>query len=138
MAVRKRRTAWEVLTKMVRTAVRTRFETIGSGSKQKQNERFAWDFLQNIVSNPVRNNAMAVRKRQTAWEVLTKMVRTAVRTRSETMGSGSKQKQNERFAWDFLQNIVSNLVRNNAMVVRKRQTARGRVAPCLPEFGAPL
>ena len=94
MAVRKRQTAWDILTKLALKTVRTRFETIESGSKQKQNERFAWDFLQNIVSNPVRNNAMAVRKRQTAWEVLTKMVRTAVRTRSETMGSGSEEKQN--------------------------------------------
>ena len=88
MAVRKRRIAWDFLTKMVRTAVRTRFETKECGSNQKENERFAWDFLQKTVSNPVRNNAMAVRKRQTAWDFLTKMIRTAARTRFETKECG--------------------------------------------------
>ena len=46
MAVRKRQTAWDILTKLALKTVRTRFETIESGSKQKQNERFAWDLPQ--------------------------------------------------------------------------------------------
>ena len=88
MAVRKRRIAWDLLTKIVRTAVRTRFETKECGSKQKENEHFAGDFFQTTVPNPVRNNAMAVRKRQTAWDFLTKMIRTAARTRFETKECG--------------------------------------------------
>ena len=88
MAVRKRRIAWDLLTKMVRTAVRTRFETKECGSNQKENERFALDFLQKTPSNPVRNNAMAVRKRQTAWDFLEKMIRTADRTRLEIKECG--------------------------------------------------
>jgi hypothetical protein len=86
MAVRKRQTAWDILTKLAPKTVRTRFETIESGSKQKQNERFAWDFLQNTASDPVRNKRMAVRKRQTAWDILTQIGVLMVRTRFETMG----------------------------------------------------
>ena len=86
MAVRKRQTAWDILTKFAFKTVRTRFETIESGSKQKQNERFAWDFPQNTASDPVRNKRMAVRKRQTGWDILTKMVVLMVRPRFETMG----------------------------------------------------
>ena len=67
MAVRKRQTAWDILTKLALKTVRTRFETIESGSKQKQNERFAWDLPQNTASDSVRNKRMAVRKRQSAW-----------------------------------------------------------------------
>ena len=86
MAVRKRQTAWDILTKVALKTVRTRFETIESGSKQKQNERFAWDFPQNTASDPVRNKRMAVRKRQTAWDILTTFAVLMVRTRFETMG----------------------------------------------------
>ena len=86
MAVRKRRTAWDILTKMAALTVRTRFEPVRTGSKQKQNERFAWDFLQNTGSNSVRNQRMAVRKRQTAWDILTKTAVFTVRTRFETKG----------------------------------------------------
>ena len=62
MAVRKRQTAWDFLTKMIRTAVRKK--------------------------------GMAVQKLQTAWDILAKMVRTAVRTQFETEECGSKQKEN--------------------------------------------
>ena len=86
MAVRKRQTAWDILTKLALKTVRTRFETIESGSKQKQNERFAWDFPQNTASDPVPNKRMAVQKRQTAWDILTKSAVLMVRTRLETMG----------------------------------------------------
>ena len=86
MAVRKRQTAWDILAKFALKTVRTRFETKESGSKQKQNERFAWDFPQNTASDPVRNKRMAVRKRQTAWDILTKIAVLMVRTRFETMG----------------------------------------------------
>ena len=86
MAVHKRRTAWDILTKLALKTVRTRFETIESGSKQKQNERFAWDLLQNTASDSVRNKRMAVRKRQSAWDILTKSAVLMVRTRFETMG----------------------------------------------------
>ena len=86
MAVRKRQTAWDILTKLALKTVRTRFETIESGSKQKQNERFAWDLPQNTASDSVRNKRMAVRKRQSAWDILTKSAVLMVRTRFETMG----------------------------------------------------
>ena len=86
MAVRKRQTAWDILTKFALKTVRTRFETIESGSKQKQNERFAWDFPQNTASDPVRNKRMAVRKRQTARDILARIAVLMVRTRFETMG----------------------------------------------------
>ena len=86
MAVRKRQTAWDILAKFALKTVRTRFETKESGSKQKQNERFARNFLQNAASDPVRNKRMAVRKRQAAWDILAKMAVLMVRTRFETMG----------------------------------------------------
>ena len=86
MAVRKRRTAWDILTKMAALTVRTRFEPVRTGSKQKQNERFARDFLQNTASDPVRNKRMAVQKRQTAWDIITKSAVLMVQTRFETMG----------------------------------------------------
>ena len=86
MAVRKQQTAWDIIAKLALKTVRTRFETIESGSKQKQNERFAWDFPQNTASDPVRNKRMAVRKRQTAWDILTNIAVLMVRTRFETVG----------------------------------------------------
>ena len=72
MAVQKPQTAWDVLAKMVRTAVRTRFETKGCGSKQKENERFAWDFLTKMIRTAVRKKGMAVQTPQTAWDTLAK------------------------------------------------------------------
>ena len=94
MAVRKPQTAWDLLAKMVRTAVRRRFEEKGCGSKQKENEGFAWDFLTKMIRTAVRKKGMAVQKPQTAWDILAKMVRTAVRTQFETEECGSKQKEN--------------------------------------------
>ena len=69
---------------MVRTAVRRRFEEKGCGSKQKENEGFAWDFLTKMIRTAVRKKGMAVQTPQTAWDTLAKNVRTAVRTRFET------------------------------------------------------
>ncbi len=86
MAVRKRQTAWDILTKLALKTVRTRFETIECGSKQKQNERFAWGFPQNTALDPVRHKRMAVRKRQTARDILTKSAVLMVRTRFERRG----------------------------------------------------
>ena len=63
---------------------------------------------------------MAVQKPQTAWDVLAKMVRTAVRTRFETKGCGSKQKENERFAWTSFK---------NSPVLGSKQTGRGTTSP---------
>ena len=51
----------------------------------------AWDVIAKIVvsdgSNSVRNNGKAVRKRQTAWAILTKMVVLTVPRRFETLDS---------------------------------------------------
>ena len=103
MAVQKPQTAWDVLAKMVRTAVRTRFETKGCGSKQKENERFAWDLLTKMIRTAYRTKGMAVQKPQTALDILAKWVRTAIRTRFESKECCSKQNENERFSLDFLQ-----------------------------------
>ena len=86
MSVRKRKTAWDILTKMAALTVRTRFEKIEPGSKSKPNERFAWDFPPNTASGPVRKKRMAVRKRQTAWDIFTKIAAFTVRPRFETVG----------------------------------------------------
>ena len=86
------------LQKIAVLTVRTRFETIQSGSKQKQNERFAWDFPQNTAPDPVRNKGMSVRKRETAWDFLAKVAFSTVPKRFKTIEVGSKRLENKRFA----------------------------------------
>ena len=51
-------------------------------------------------SNSVRNNGMTVRTRQTAWDILTKIVVLTVPTRVETMGWRFEN------GWDILTKMV--------------------------------
>ena len=83
------------------------------GSKQLENERDARHVLAHMMWNRVPNNGMAVPKRQTAWDILTKM---ALKTVPHSWETGVSLETSLKLR-------VGTGLPNNGTAVPKRQTA---------------
>ena len=68
---------------------------------------------------------MAVPKLQTAWDVLAKIALLAIQKRFQAIEVGSTRLENDRFAGDFLEHMIWNLVPNNEMAVPKPKNGLG-------------